>query len=411
MKQISIRINKDSIHDTLFFFLLALSFYFTRNTICNVMMVLFFGYTVYRQVLKRQMAWPFYITGMALFILWGAINIYRGAVISATVSRTMVISITLNLMMIYAIVQYINMRQDINKILKLTELAFLATAIVTFLKSLGSIFEGRLGRYTEMNSNILSMLCVYGLVLCWYLHKNKLMRTGAFAVRCIFYLTATFLTGSRKGLIVLVICIVAINLFVNIKKISKNVFIGLILFAIVYILIMTVEPFYNILGTRVEDLMDLVLEGTTDDDSLLDRQELIDIGMRYIRKKPWVGYGYDCFKLVSAESGSNMASNGEFGYYAHNNYIELLFSGGIIGFVLYYIPVLWLLISLFRKRKLNKCLPYLLAIVIAKLAIEYSYVSYYVRTDAYIMAVILGCFYVCAKKRKEIRESEELENE
>jgi len=40
------------IHDVLFCILLVLSFLFTRNIACSMMMVAFFGYTVMRQITK-----------------------------------------------------------------------------------------------------------------------------------------------------------------------------------------------------------------------------------------------------------------------------------------------------------------------------------------------------------------------
>ncbi len=390
------------LHDLLFYLLLVFSFYFTRNNLCRLMMVVFFGYTMVKQLLNtRKVVFPFYIVGFAAFIGYGALNILFENVISASVAKTMVVSLLLNLMMIYAIVQYIYMQNDIPKTIRITEFGIFTTAVVVVILSLGTITEGRLGADTEINSNVLALLCVYGLILSMYLKKIEKLQGWGYWLRAGFYLAVILLTGSRKGLLMIVIAIVIISFFTGQRKIFRTLLIGSITVVTLYILIMNVDFLYNIVGVRVENLLNFLNEGSTADASLHDRNTLVDIGMAYVREKPWTGYGYDCFKLVSSMSGDGNVATGEVGYYSHNNYIELLFSGGIIGFVLYYIPVLYLLKKLFSGIRVNVCIPYLLAILISKLAIEYAYVSYYNRVDAYIIAIMLGCVLIASTQPKQ----------
>ena len=165
-----------------------------------------------------------------------------------------------------------------------------------------------------------------------------------------------------------------------------------------YVLIMNVPVLYNIIGVRVENLLlTLSGEGATEA-SLEDRQRLVNIGLEYIEDKPWVGYGYDCFKMISGMGPNGKVPVGAAGFYSHNNYIELLFGGGIIGLALYYLPVLWLLKSLFKSLSKAKYIPYLLAMVVSQLAVEYARVTYYARVDAYIIAVVLGCLLIAEEK-------------
>ena len=396
MRDLKIRFQ---IHDMLFYLLLVFSFYFTRNMICRVMMVLFFGYTILRQLINRQKAKSsFYFAGFLIFILYGAANIFLDNVINVQVARTMVVSLVLNLMMIYAIVQYVYMQNDVPKVIRTTELGIFTTAFVVVLLSLGTITSGRLGGGTEINANILAMLCVYGFILCMYLRKIGRITPLSCWVRMGFYALAVLLTGSRKGLVMIVLATVVVTLIFGKKKLVRNLLIGIASAVVVYLVIMNVEFLYNIIGVRIENLLLYLTEGTTTDGSLASRLELIEIAKPYIERKPWTGYGYDCFKMISGISGGGNITIDGVGYYSHNNYIELLFSGGIIGLVLYYIPVLYLLIKLLRGIKTDTCIPYMLALFVSKLAIEYAYVSYYDRIDAYIVAVILGSVLVCSKK-------------
>ena len=400
------------IHDLLFYILLVLTFYHTRNMATRLMMVAFFGYTVMQMIVnKSKLPLPFYYIGFAVFILYGAANIALGNVINTDVARTMVVSLALNLLMIIAIVQYVYMQKYISHVLRVTEISIFSTVLVVAALSWKTIAQGRLGGGTEMNANMLSLLCVYGFTISLYLRKSGKITQHATWFRVAFYMIAILLTGSRKGIIMIVLAIMVVQFTTERKKILKNIFMGLALVGALYLLIMNVGFLYDIIGVRIENLITVVLGGETTEASLNDRQELVEIGMRYIREKPWTGYGYDCFKMISGMNGYGNVSVGERGYYAHNNYIELLFGGGIVGIVLYYIPVLHFLKKLIKGLWKHPCMPYLLAILVSKLAVEYAHVAYYMRMDAYIIGVMLGCMLLSYKNTDAGQEMLEQHNE
>lgn len=397
MRNFKIRVQ---LHDLLFFLLLFFSFYFTRNMLCRLMMVLFFGYTMVRQIINnRKILFSFFYIGFSLFILYGVGNIFLNNVINAQVARTMVISLTLNLLMIYSIVQYIYMQNDIPKIIKITELGIISTAFAVVILSLETITSGRLGKGTEINANMLAILCVYGFVLSMYLRKIDKISQTAYYLRLIFYTMAVLLTGSRKGLIMIFLSVMIISFIYGKRKLFRIILIGLSAAILVYLIIMKVDFLYNIIGIRIENLLLFLTEGTVEEGSLESRLTLIEIAKPYIAEKPWTGYGYDCFKTISGTGGSGKVSGDSFGFYSHNNYIELLFGGGIIGLVLYYIPMIYLLRNLVVKLKSEPYVLYLFAIFVSNLALEYARVTYYERIDAYIIAIILGCTLMCGKKR------------
>lgn len=391
------------IYDLLFYLLLVFSFYYTRNMLCRIMMVAFFGYTVVQMIIKKEkVPFPFYYIGFALFILYGAANILLGNTIYPSVARTMVVSLALNFVMVFSIVQYIWLSNDVTRVLRITELGIFTTAFVVVLLSARTITQGRLGGGTEINSNMLAILCVYGFGLSMYLRKvgkiGQLSNWGRIA----FYILVILLTGSRKGLIMVVLTIIVVRFTQERRQLFKNLLMVISAVVVFYILIMNVPVLYKIIGVRVEDLFASLAGETTADASLEDRQKLVDIGWEYIKEKPWVGYGYDCFKMISGRGPNGYVRPGTAGFYSHNNYIELLFGGGVIGFLLFYLPVLYLLGKLLKDLRKHPCMPYLLAIMISKLAMEYAYVSYYERVDTYIVAVVLGC---AIAERKDMKPS------
>ena len=399
------------IYDLLFYLLLVVSFYYTRNMLCRLMMVAFFGYTVAQTIIqKEKIPFPFYYIGFVLFILYGAANVLRDNAIYPNVARTMVISLSLNFLMIFSIVQYIYLTADVSRVLRVTELGIFTTAFVVVMLSIRTITEGRLGGGTEINSNMLAILCAYGFGLSMYLRKiGKISQMSNWG-RIAFYVLVILLTGSRKGLLMVLLSLAVVRFAQERRKLFQNLFVIACSVAAFYVLIMNVGVLYNIIGVRVENLL-LTLSGESSAEaSLEDRQKLVELGWEYIQENPWIGYGYDCFKMISGRGPGGYVKPGAAGFYSHNNYIELLFGGGIIGIILYYLPVVHLLGKLFAGVRKHPCMPYLLAIMVSKLAMEYAYVSYYERVDTYIVAVVLGCAVVaCKDMKKPLRNIEPAE--
>ena len=392
--------------DWLFFVLWILTAYFTRNLMCQAMMMLFVAVVAYVMMMRPlKVKGTFYFWGNILFILYGYIMIKTGNAVNDGVAMKMVKSLSLNLVMSYAIVQYIVWKNELRSLMMLFEWGIFIVSLMVIISSVDTLSEGRLGGGTVVNSNMLAMLAVYGMVLCMYL-INDAVNPGFYRLKILFFIAVVLFTGSRKGIIMILLAIMIINFVQGHKKIVKNIIIISFLAVALYVLVMNVKVLYDIIGVRIENMLELIFTDETSDGSLITRQLLIDIGKDYIRDNPWIGYGYDCFKVVS---DVNVVGDA-YGAYAHNNYIELLFSGGIIGTVLYYIPVVEILIRLIRHIKTDRCITYLLAILVPKLAVEYAYVSYYSRVDTYITAVIVGAVLFCNNKQKEIKAAEENEN-
>lgn len=383
MQNLKTRLN---LADIFFFVLWITTQYFTRNVFCQIMMVLFCG-VVILYLLKKpfsKMRTTYFFWNL-LFIGYGLVQILTHNVIDDSVATSMVRSLFLNWIMVYAIVQYILWQKNLRSFLKMVEWGTFVVAVVTITISLPTLVSGRLGSETEINANMLAMLCVYSMVLCWYLMQGAEKKTG-YKVKIVFYIATILLTGSRKGLLMILIAILVVNALQGQRKFIKSLFITLLVGAALLFLVMNVDFLYDIIGSRVENLFDFLTEGSTEEGSLTTRNDLVERGMELVRLKPWTGYGYDCFKVVSGIGWGE-----GFFLYSHNNYIELLFSGGIIGLVLYYIPIAMLLIGLFKNRKKDPCIIYMIAILVSKLAIEYAYISYYERIDAYWVAIMLGC--------------------
>ncbi|NLE04471.1 MAG: hypothetical protein GX638_06695, partial [Crenarchaeota archaeon] len=90
------------------------------------------------------------------------------------------------------------------------------------------------------------------------------------------------------------------------------------------------------------------------------------------------GYGLDCFRHIQ----------GSYNTYTHNNFIELLISGGIIGFALYYINyIIALTKAYFTGKKGDPILMLMITIMLVILVNEYALVTYYGR--GYLIFIVL----------------------
>lgn len=102
------------------------------------------------------------------------------------------------------------------------------------------------------------------------------------------------------------------------------------------------------MGARIEEAVNILGGDKSGDNS---RVFLLLWGIDWFLEKPLLGHGINCFRVLSDQTLMFAGKN----FYAHNNYIELLVGVGIIGFIIYYLFLIrLLLISYFQKSYLGK---------------------------------------------------------
>jgi len=234
--------------------------------------------------------------------------------------------------------------------------------------------DERLGREVGMNANSLGMLFAYAATICLYfIKKNKL-----FLMLFILFGTISLFSGSRKAFVLLLLATV-ILFFNTIKKPSNILYIipfGALFFSLIYFT-MNNPILYHILGRRIMGLLNAVSGEGRVDHSTIVRLDLINIGIEQFKIKPLIGYGLNSYRFMN-----------KYKLYAHNNYIELLVSAGLIGTVLYYAMPL---IILFRSTTiwLTKTRAVILPILfmIIMFVSDYGVVSYYSQLNLIILTV------------------------
>ncbi len=171
----------------------------------------------------------------------------------------------------------------------------------------------------------------------------------------------SLLTGTRKILLYYVVVFVLYNLFLNDGKKQKLLF-TLLFLLFGYYCVLNIEPLYYLIGHKID------FWGNRSGTQMYQvsdniRERLIAGGMALFYDHPFFGIGF-----------GNPAKH--LGLYAHNNFVEMLAAGGIIGFAAYYASYAYILVKTLQFRKEDQFALYLFASVLGLLVLEYFQVTY-----------------------------------
>ena len=253
--------------------------------------------------------------------------------------------------------------------------------------------NGRLGQELTGNANAFaSMIMISAIISGWFfVYKTRVSKYFNLAsmLFCSYMLA---LSGGRKYLLVSVLCL---GLFLVFKDTSKAVRIlgslikaGIIV-GLMYMAVMNIPVLYNAIGYRLESLFSMVSGGESNISSDALRQNLIRIGLEKWTESPLLGFGVDTFKYY------NLRTTGHF-YYAHNNYVELLYDLGLVGFLAYYGFYLHILNQLKKLSSVYKEYKILgISVILGFMVWEIGAVSYYSVFIQLILAVVYVMLILC----------------
>lgn len=224
-------------------------------------------------------------------------------------------------------------RDDFQKLWKSVCIAFTFNAsYVLFIVGIDNLGTSRLGVDFEglelWNANTIGAFVGFGCVMFLHsvLFSNKKIGKIVNAVLALFMLLMCLNTGSRKALLVVTTTVV---LYFYLKdqgnKRLRNVLIMLVLLIVLWNIIMTNDSLHDLIGARMERMVDSLLGHQTSENSMGMRTLMITQGIIFFSKNPIWGYGLDCYRYLSP-----------FNTYAHNNYIELMVGTGLVGVLIYY---------------------------------------------------------------------------
>lgn len=244
------------------------------------------------------------------------------------------------------------------------------------------------------NTNTLGMLAAIASVIAvYYIFIQKQKWLVVLIIPAVILVAAS---GSRKALILLVVgsTLVAMKNSKSHSLVKRTAY-GLLVLVGVFILLYFLSRLSLFAGInqRMEGMINLITQGGEIDSSAQLRQNYIMMGMRQFSKTPFLGIGIGCPRILT---------NAYYGHdaYLHNNYVELLCGGGVVGFLLYYLNYLYLIINIvkYRKQEVKESVV-ALALIVALLLTDYGSVSYYAKATYFYFMI----FYILVERLKSCK--------
>lgn len=404
LKRLSILDTKVNIEtlSTATFFLYVFMFNTANHTpLLQIAILLMIGSSSLLMICKKKVNLSMYFFIYIFFIIYNVYLIKRGIAQYSNNSIAMTKTLVINVIINFYLFNLCMLKQNKYNLIKVYVYACLAGTISLFIFGWQTILAGRflfsgtinfLGVPVVVQANYTGFIAAIASLLTTFLwakeDKSKCIKINLVFIICIL------LTGSRKSLgVVIGGTFIILNILFP-KSRYKNIFVFIIISSGLYFGLMNIPIFYNKIGYRLEETINYLFTGYTAEASMTSRNNMIKIGMDYYRLKPITGYGLDAYRDLPKT----------YGVYSHNNFVEILVSGGVIGFIIYYSTMVFVIIRLIfikvsDKMKQGKYL--FISIIIIMIIMDYWSVSYFERSNSTILILALAIISKSKIKRAQ----------
>ncbi len=353
-----------------------------------------------------KLKWTGYHWYLILFTLFTYVSSIWALDTRYTIGRgnTMLLSTIVLIAMSYC---FKNAR-DIDQMLQVIMWSgFLIAYLAIYIFGIGGIIQSirgstRIGLNNEfINTNEIGMCAAYSILITIYfiLYKKK-WHLLILDVPAVLVVLAT---EGKKA--ILIIGLGAISLF-YLKNCLDRDFrkrfakaIGLIILIAIAATVLLTLPAFKGIRDRFEIMFKALSGSGSEDLSTSTRVRLIEIGTELFHSNPILGIGINNAHFIAGAEFNHED------YYLHNNYIELLADGGLIGFTIYYSIYVYLLFKLWKLRDFkdggfNICFTFL----IINLGLDFATVSFLDRTTYFYLLMYYIQYGILKQKWKLIAE-------
>lgn len=225
-----------------------------------------------------------------------------------------------------------------------------------------------------INANSLGMCTAYSLVInLYFIIYDRLKIRDLFMIPAFVVLAAS---GSRKAILIVIAGTFGVFVLKNtdykrtLRNIARVILISFVLVALIFVL--SRLPVFAVITRRMMNLVSLLQGNETRSTSdAWIRLAYNALGIQLFKQHPVLGIGIANANLyTSAYYGHN--------HYLHNNYIELLACGGLVGFFIYYSVWIYLLIVFWKSRKYrDRQYDICFILLLINVVMDYGLVTYY----------------------------------
>ena len=313
-----------------------------HSTLSRIVMALFVVAVLAWTLAEKRIFLSYWMPFFALFVLWGLVGANAFAIDRGVAMETLQ-TVVINAAFLFVLYQYLLLRRDMDRVQLYYMVTVLALVVFTVIVSwpLDLVDENapRLGELAGVNPNTMGMLSAFAFGFALY---KLLFRSDWYALAVAALVAAILLTKSSKAYLMAFLFFLAIVLLRYPKKwgwkLAALFFSGWVLFRFV---IIETQWFDMIFFHRLRYIYENLFMGADHINSLTVRQGLFGVGLDAAAKHPLTGYGLDCFRLLPGNVD---------GLYSHNNYMELIVSGGVPMLLFYYAPLVIAMVRGFNRR-------------------------------------------------------------
>lgn len=268
---------------------------------------------------------------MAIFVFYSLLSVYWSVAPDMTIARWVNFAVQL---MVY--VSYTNFAYWRPCLVQFSLKIFLLASLLSgfFVIGINGVRFGE-ARSVEgfVSSGQLAISASISILIAGYFYVKS--KRFSYLLTIVPLIAILALTSGRRGFLLLVV-FVPMFLWLSARRADSRI--GALLLgsaAVVgaYFAVMKNQFLYSALGVRLESFITSVTMGTAGDASVQGRTWLIDFGYSNFLQAPYIGNGLDTFTSMFGSLHGAWHTN------ADNNYIQLLSDLGIIGFLLYYVPL------------------------------------------------------------------------
>jgi len=368
--------------DLTFALYLATEILLEHSLLSQLCMLLFFGVSAIYVVRQKRLFFSWWLIAGALVILWGTVVSFAWA-IERGASLSMVKTLIVNLAFFFVLLQYLMLQGNLRRYCTAFVVVITAIAGVAIVLQLPIQHEWeRVGNKIGVNPNWIGMLSAVAMGFCVILAVQR--KKVLWLLPILILAPAMVLSKSTKGIALSAVLFIILILVLYPKywylKLFGLLAVGGLAF---YFLIFQENAISNGPFHRYQVIAHYMIMGWGSADTVLERNSLTTVAMEAFRARPITGWGVDCFRFLDGAQET----------YSHCNYTELLVSGGVPMFVLYYgaqlVAVVLAIRALWRtrarraeQRKERAMVGAMMTLMLSQVAIDVGMVSYYDRTVA-----------------------------
>lgn len=238
-----------------------------------------------------------------------------------------------------------------------------------------------------VNSNTLAIYLSFSAVIFFYLFLDR--RRWYFILLVIGLVVVIATTGSKKGLLDLAVGFILVTGFNQkssngVKRLFKWI-VGITIGAVILYFLWQ-SPLFATVRDRYDVMFRFLTgSGSRIDYSTRERQIMLVAGWQQFQRTPIVGIGIGASGyLTTIALGNNT--------YLHNEYIELLSTGGIIGFLLQFVPIVLILVRNWKYRTISRSAQLCSILLVIYLVNGIAAVQYFSKLTYVIFAISIACY-------------------